>query len=59
MNYREDRYGNKISQLGYGCMRFTKKGNSIDYEKAQKEVLYAIEKGTNYFDRIGNFHSTD
>lgn len=50
MKYRFDRYGNSISQLGYGCMRFSKKGNSIDYEKAEKEVLLAIEKGVNYFD---------
>ena len=50
MKYRLDRYGNKISQLGYGCMRFTKKGSTIDYEKAEKEVLLAIEKGVNYFD---------
>ena len=50
MLYREDKKGNKISQLGYGCMRFTKKGPSIDYRKAEKEVLLAIEKGVNYFD---------
>ena len=50
MKYRFDRYGNKISQLGYGCMRFSRKGNAIDYEKAEKEVLLAIKKGVNYFD---------
>ena len=50
MKYRLDRYGRKISQLGYGCMRFSKKGNDIDYEKAEKEVLLAIENGINYFD---------
>lgn len=50
MKYRLDRYGNQISQLGYGCMRFSRKGNTIDYEKAEKEVLLAIEKGVNYFD---------
>ena len=50
MKYRKDRYGNEISQLGYGCMRFTKKGTGIDYEKAEKEILLAIEKGVNYFD---------
>ena len=50
MKYRSDRYGNPISQLGYGCMRFTKRGNSIDFEKAEKEILLAIEKGINYFD---------
>ena len=50
MKYRLDRYGNKISQLGYGCMRFSRKGNAIDHEKAEKEVLLAIEQGVNYFD---------
>lgn len=50
MKYRLDRYGNPISQLGYGCMRFIRKGSGIDYEKAGKEVLLAIEKGVNYFD---------
>ena len=50
MKYRTDRYGNQISQLGYGCMRFTRKGGAIDYEKAEKEVMYAVKKGVNYFD---------
>ena len=50
MKYRQDKYGNQISQLGYGCMRFTKKGGSADYEKAEAEILRAIELGVNYFD---------
>ena len=50
MKYRSDRYGNPISQLGFGCMRFTRKGGTIDYEKAEAEVLLAIERGVNYFD---------
>lgn len=50
MKYRLDRNGKQISQLGYGCMRFTKKGNAIDYPKAEKEVLLAIAQGINYFD---------
>ncbi len=50
MLYRPDRSGNQISQLGYGCMRFTRKGGGIDYEKAAREVLFAIEQGVNYFD---------
>ncbi len=50
MLYRKDKYGNEISQLGYGCMRFTKKGSGIDYAKAEKEVVYAINNGVNYFD---------
>ena len=50
MKYRKDKNGVEISQLGYGCMRFTKKGGSIDYAKAEKEVMYAIEHGVNYLD---------
>ena len=50
MRYRSDRYGNQISQLGFGCMRFSKKGNAIDYDAAEKQILLAIEKGINYFD---------
>lgn len=50
MQYRTDKRGNKLSILGYGCMRFTKKGNSIDLKKAEKEVMHALEKGVNYFD---------
>ncbi len=50
MIYRSNRYGQPISQLGFGCMRFTKKGTSINYEKAEAEVLRAIELGVNYFD---------
>ena len=50
MNYRKDKYGNELSQLGYGCMRFTSKGTKIDYAKAEREILRAIEQGVNYFD---------
>lgn len=50
MKYRQDRYGHPVSQLGYGCMRFTRRGNAIDYPKAEREVLLAIERGVNYFD---------
>lgn len=50
MNYRKNRNGEPLSILGYGCMRFTKKGNSIDIDKAEREVARAIELGVNYFD---------
>ena len=50
MQYRKDRKGNLISVLGYGCMRFTRKGNGIDMAKAEKELMYAIEQGVNYLD---------
>lgn len=50
MQYRKDRKENEISALGYGCMRFTKKGGNVDLEKAEREVLAAIEGGVNYLD---------
>lgn len=50
MKYRNDKNGQPISALGYGCMRFTRKGASLDYEKAETEVMKAVELGVNYFD---------
>lgn len=50
MNYRLDKYGNKLSALGFGCMRFQTKLGKIDFNEAEKEVMYAIENGVNYFD---------
>ena len=50
MQYRKDRYGNPISVLGYGCMRFTQTAGKIDIAKAEKEILEAFHGGVNYFD---------
>lgn len=50
MKYRENREGEPLSILGYGCMRFSRKGGSIDLSKAEQELLRAIELGVNYFD---------
>ena len=50
MQYRKDKKGNDISLLGYGCMRFTKKGAVIDIDKSEKEVMAAINGGVNYLD---------
>ena len=41
MQYRLDKYGNKISVLGYGCMRFTQKAGKIDVPKAEREIMEA------------------
>lgn len=50
MQYRKDKKGNDISVLGYGCMRFTKKGGATDIDKAEQEVMAAIRAGVNYLD---------
>ncbi len=50
MQYRQNKINEPISILGYGCMRFTKKGGSIDIDKAEQEVMAAIRSGVNYLD---------
>lgn len=50
MQYRKDKKGRDISLLGYGCMRFTRKGGGIDIDKAEREVMAAIRGGVNYLD---------
>jgi len=50
MNYRLDKYGNKLSILGFGCMRFQRKLGRIDIEEAERELLLAYENGVNYYD---------
>ena len=50
MQYRKDKDGRELSVLGFGCMRFTRKGNAIDAEKAEKEIMAAYHAGVNYFD---------
>lgn len=51
MQYRTNpRNGEALSALGFGCMRFTKRGGAIDQEKANREMGLALELGVNYFD---------
>lgn len=50
MQYRRDRKGTRLSLLGYGCLRFTKKNGKIHIEKAEAEIMEAIQGGVNYFD---------
>jgi len=46
MNYRINQKNNdRLSILGFGCMRFDK-----DEKEVEKQILYAIENGINYFD---------
>ena len=50
MQYRNDRDGRALSILGFGCMRFARKGGSIDLEKAEQQIMAAYRAGVNYFD---------
>ena len=50
MNYRLDKYGNEISVLGFGCMRFQQAKGRIDLEEAERDIMEAYRGGVNYFD---------
>ena len=62
MLYRKiPKNGDALSILGFGCMRLPqKKGRpgdgKIDEERAQKQILYAIDNGINYFDTAMTYH---
>ena len=50
MQYRSDKTGTNVSILGYGCMRFPKKGGKIDIDAVTEQIGEAIKLGINYFD---------
>lgn len=50
MKYRKDKYGNELSILGFGCMRFPRKMGKIDMEETEKEIMTAYNAGVNYYD---------
>ena len=50
MEYRLDKYGNKLSALGFGCMRFQRKMGMIDISLAEKQIMAAYRGGVNYYD---------
>lgn len=50
MNYRTDKYGNQISILGFGCMRFPQTLGKINMEETEREIMTAFDAGVNYFD---------
>ena len=57
MQYRTmPKSADKLSVLGYGCMRFPMKGSSIDAQEAKKQVMHAIENGVNYLDTAWPYH---
>jgi len=50
MQYRHDKYGNALSVLGFGCLRFPQKNGKIDLEATREQIVLAVEQGVNYFD---------
>lgn len=58
MLYRKiPKNGDKLSILGFGCMRLAvKKDGTIDEERATRQVRYAIDHGVNYVDTAWPYH---
>lgn len=51
MQYRiHPKTGDRISVLGYGCLRFSKNALGIDQKKAEQELTLAYDSGVNYYD---------
>ena len=50
MQYRTDKYGNPISILGFGCMRFPSTLGIPQMEEIEKEIMTAYRAGVNDFD---------
>jgi predicted aldo/keto reductase-like oxidoreductase len=51
MQYRVDKKtGNKLSALGFGCMRFPRTFGGIDMRKTEELIVRSVEGGLNYFD---------
>jgi predicted aldo/keto reductase-like oxidoreductase len=47
---KNNKNGDELSILGFGCMRFPTKGSSIDEERSITLIRDAVDKGVNYFD---------
>ncbi len=50
MNYRTDKYGNQISALGFGCLRFPQNMGKIDMKQTEECIMKAYHAGVNYYD---------
>ena len=58
MNYRTNqKNGDELSILGFGCMRLPTKAGIIDEVRAVKMIRDSIEKGVNYFDTAYIYHA--
>jgi predicted aldo/keto reductase-like oxidoreductase len=58
MKYRiNQKNGDELSILGFGCMRLPTKAGIIDERRATKMIRDSIEKGVNYFDTAYIYHA--
>ena len=57
MQFREvPKTGDRLSALGFGCMRLPQKGGKIDEERAAAQIRFAVDRGVNYIDTAMPYH---
>ena len=56
MTYRTMAGGDRVSLLGFGCMRFPTKGGEIEEARAEKMLDEAMAAGVNYYDTAYVYH---
>lgn len=58
MQYRDvPKTGEKLSILGFGCMRLPLQDGRIDEDRAAEQIRLAIDQGVNYLDTAWPYHS--
>jgi len=60
MLYRTDlKSGNKLSIIGFGCMRFPRNVTQIDLNRTEQIIVKAIQEGVNYFDTAYSYSGSE
>jgi len=60
MKYRTDiKSGNKLSIIGFGCMRFPRNLTRIDLNRTEQLIVKAVEEGVNYFDTAFSYSGSE